>query len=425
MLVYVVNKDGKPLMPCKEAKARKLLRDGKAKVIKRTPFTIQLNWNCEGNVQEVVLGVDTGYKNVGLSVVSDKQELFASEIKLRTDIADLLTEKRQYRRTRRNRLWHRKPRFNNRTRPGGWLSPSIQHKLNSHIKAVRLASSILPVSKVIVKVAAFDIQKIKNPDISGAEYQNGEQKGFWNVREYVLHRDGHTCQACKGKSKDKILNVHHVARRTDGGTDKPDNLITLCETCHKAYHDGKLALKVKPSKEFKAETFMSMVRWKLINMLRDMGYAVSHTYGYITKSARIILGLAKSHINDAFCIANGSSQERTGNTYFIKFVRECNRSLFKANLLKGGRRKRNTIKQAFGFRRFDKVIYGSIECFIYGLRSRGCFLLKDIFGNKIVETSYRNVVLIERAKTTLISNLTNNKGGYAIPLTAKAAGPLA
>ena len=111
MLVYVLNNDGKPLMPCKEAKARKLLRDGKAKVIKRTPFTIQLNWDCENNVQPVTLGVDTGYKNVGLSAVTDKEELFASEVKLRTDITGLLTERKQYRRTRRSRLWHRKPRF--------------------------------------------------------------------------------------------------------------------------------------------------------------------------------------------------------------------------------------------------------------------------------------------------------------------------
>ncbi len=407
MLVYVVNKDGNPLMPCKEAKARKLLRDGSAKVIKRTPFTIQLNWDCENNIQQVILGVDSGYKKVGLSAVSENKELFSSEIELRTDIKDLLTERRQYRRTRRNNLWYRKPRFLNRvkTKKSGWFASSIRHKLDGHIKAVNFVNSILPVSKVVVETAAFDIQKIKNPDITGAEYQNGEQKGFWNVREYVLHRDGHKCHACKGKSKDKILNVHHVARRTDGGTDRPDNLITLCATCHKDYHAGKITLdNIKPSKELKAEAFMTAVRRKLINILKELGYTVSHTYGYLTKSARIAFKLAKSHINDAFCIAGGQPQERTENSYLIKFSRKCNRSLFKANLLKGGLRKRNTIKQAFSFRRFDKVLYGSIECFIHGLRSSGYFDIRTLTGEKIgASVKYNKLRLVEHFKTWRIS----------------------
>jgi hypothetical protein len=384
MLVYVLNKRGEPLMPCSGAKANRLLKDGKAVVVKRTPFTIQLTIATGENVQPLTLGVDSGYKNVGLSAVSEKKELFSSEVKLRTDVSKKLTERKQYRRTRRSRLWHRKPRFNNRTRPEGWLAPSIKHKLARHVKAVELVSSILPLSSVIVETAAFDIQKLKNPEILGKEYQNGEQAGFWNAREYVLHRDGHNCQACKGKSKDKVLNVHHVTQRTDGGTDKPNNLLTLCETCHKAYHAGRIKLgKVKVLKEYKAETFMSMVRWKLINILRALGYAVSHTYGYITKSARIALSLPKSHVNDAFCITGRTVQKRTGNNYFIKFVRKCNRSLFKANLLKGGRRKVNTLKEAFGFRRWDKVIYGGIECFIYGIRSSGYFDIRSLTGEKI------------------------------------------
>jgi hypothetical protein len=401
MLVYVLNKNGKPLMPCKQAKARKLLRSRKAKMVKRTPFTIQLNWDCEDNIQKIILGVDSGYKTIGLSAVSDKQELFASEVKLRTDIKNLLAERRQYRRLKRNRLWYRKPRFLNRvkTKKKGWLAPSIKHKLNGHIKTVQLVSSILPISNIILEVAAFDIQKIKNPDISGAEYQNGEQAGFLNVREYVLHRDGHTCQACKGKSKDKILNVHHIIQRTDGGTDKPNNLITLCETCHMAYHKGRIILKVKPPKEFKSETFMSMVRWKLVNILRDMGYVISHTYGYITKSARIALKLTKSHINDAFCIAKGQIQGRMENNYLIKLSRKCNRSLYKANLLRGGKRKRNTIKQAFGFQRFDKVLYSGIECFIYGLRSSGYFDIRSLIGGKIRDSvKYNKLKLIEYFK---------------------------
>ncbi|RZV40145.1 MAG: HNH endonuclease [Candidatus Acidulodesulfobacterium acidiphilum] len=405
MLVYVLSIDGKPLMPCKAAKARKLLKQGRAKVVKRTPFTIQLNFDCENQVQDVKLGVDTGYKHVGLSAVSSDKELFRSEVELRTDIQKLLSEKRQYRRTRRNRLWYRKARFLNRGIKAGWLAPSVEHRLNEHVKAVDFVKSILPVSEITVEAAVFDIQKIKNPDITGTDYQNGDQKDFWNVREYVLYRDGHKCQACNGKSKDKVLNVHHIESRQTGG-DRPDNLITLCESCHKAYHKGKIELKVKKHKAFKAETIMSILRWKIVNKLRELGNAVSITYGYLTKSSRIALKLEKSHANDAFCIAGGSGQERTDNNYFIKYVRKCNRSLFKANLLKGGKRKVNTIKQAFGFHRFDKVLYGKIECFIYSLRSSGYFDLRLLTGEKInASVKYIKLRLIETFKTRRIALL--------------------
>ena len=227
MLVYVLSKDGKPLMPTNSAKARLMLKQGKAKVVKRTPFTIRLIYGSSGYVQSITLGVDSGYKFIGLSAISEKQELFDSEVELRTNISKLLSEKRQYRRTRRNRLWYRPARFLNRvkSKKKGWLAPSVEHRLNEHIKAIELVSSILPISKVVVEAAAFDIQKIKNPDITGVEYQNGEQKDFWNVREYVLYRDGHTCRSCSGKSKDKILNVHHIESRQTGG-DSPDNLLT-------------------------------------------------------------------------------------------------------------------------------------------------------------------------------------------------------
>ncbi len=219
MLVYVINKHGKPLMPCKPRKARKLLKQGKAKVIKRAPFTIQLLFGSSGYTQEITLGVDTGSKHIGISATTEKEELFSAEVELRNDIVDLLSTKRQNRRTRRNRLRYRKARFNNRIKrkKEGWLAPSIEHKIQTHLSTIEKVHQILPISKIIAEVASFDIQKIKNPDIQGKEYQQGEQLDFWNVREYVLFRDNHTCQHCKGKSKDKILNVHHIQSRKIGG----------------------------------------------------------------------------------------------------------------------------------------------------------------------------------------------------------------
>lgn len=383
-------------MPCSPRKARILLKEGKAKAVKRTPFTVQLKYGSSGFKQPITLGVDSGFTYIGLSAGTEKQEVYASELQLRSDIVKLNSERKQYRRSRRNRkTWYRKPRFLNRgNKSKGWLAPSIQHKLDSHIKAIGQAKSILPISKVIIEVGAFDIQKIKNPEIKGMEYQQGEQLGFWNVREYVLCRDGHTCQLCKGKSKDSVLNVHHVESRKTGG-DRPENLITLCKSCHQRYHNGKIKLTIKKSKGFKAETFMTMVRWRLINQLDAL-----YTYGYITKHKRIKLGLPKSHINDAYVIANGNSQNRSNTYYKQKQVRKCNRKLFK------GIRShiKNTAPRIIkGFQRFDKVLWNGIECFIFGRRQTGYFALRKIDGAVIHNSAKsKDCVLLESARTLLI-----------------------
>lgn len=141
----------------------------------------------------------------------------------------------------------------------------------------------------------------------------------------MLYRDNHTCQHCHGRSKDTILEVHHLKSRQIGG-DRPENLIALCATCHKKVSQGKLKLQVKPSQVFKAETFMTTIRWQLVEALKNKGNCVSVTYGYITKSKRIALGLYKSHSNDAFLIADGRDQERT-TLFLVTQNRRHNRSL--------------------------------------------------------------------------------------------------
>ena len=258
-MVYVISKNGQPLMPTENhAKVRILLTNKKAKVVKRCPFTIQLLYSSTNYTQEITLGVDSGSQHIGLSATTKDKVLFESDVELRNDIVALLSTRRQNRRTRRNRKTrHRKPRFNNRRRKDGWLAPSVQNKVGTHLTVIRKVHEILPISKIIVEVASFDIQKIKNPAISSTDYQKGEQLDFWNVREYVLFRDGHTCQCCKGRSKDKILNVHHIESRKTGGN-APNNLITLCETCHTGYHKGtvKLPKTIKRGMSFKDAAFM-------------------------------------------------------------------------------------------------------------------------------------------------------------------------
>ncbi|MBR5172434.1 MAG: HNH endonuclease, partial [Phascolarctobacterium sp.] len=244
---------------------------------------------------------DAGSKTIGLSAPTDKKELYASNVELRNDIVDLISTRRENRRARRNRKTrYRQARFNNREKGDGWLAPSILNKIGTHLKVVADVHAILPISKIVVETASFDIQKIKNPAIQGKDYQQGEQLDFWNVREYVLFRDNHTCQACKGKSKDKILNVHHIESRKVGG-DAPNNLITLCETCHKKYHLGELKLpaNIKRGMKFSDAAFMGMMRWSFYEKLKSLYANVRMTYGYITKNTRIANGLEKDHYIDA------------------------------------------------------------------------------------------------------------------------------
>jgi hypothetical protein len=405
-MVYVLNKDGKPLMPTKRhGKVKHLLRSGQAVIVKRTPFTIQLLYEGTGYVQPVVLGVDAGSKTVGLSATTEKEELYRAEATLRTDITKLLSERRQYRRIKRSRLRYRKPRFSNRvrTKQKGWLAPSIRHKVDSHLKLVERVHEILPISKVIIEVASFDIQRIKNPDIKGIEYQKGEQLEFWNVREYVLFRDKHTCQHCKGKSKDKILNVHHIESRKTGG-DSPGNLVTLCETCHTAHHEGRITLSVKRGTSFRDAAFMGIMRWACYNRLKELYPNVTLTYGYITKNTRITNGIKKTHAADAYCITGNTSAKRQQECYVQKFVRKSNRSLHKANLLKGGRRKANKAPTlVHGYRLFDKVSFDGRECFLFGRRRSGYFDLRTLDGTVVNRAASFKKLRLQEVSSTLLT----------------------
>ena len=405
-MVYVISQNGQPLMPTENhAKVRILLKNKKAKVIKRCPFTIQLTYDSTNYTQDITLGVDSGSKHIGLSATTRSKVLFESDVELRNDIVNLLSIRRQNRRTRRNRKTrYRKPRFNNRRRKEGWLAPSVQNKVDSHLTVIRKVHEILPIAKVIVEVASFDIQKIKNPMISGTEYQQGEQLDFWNVREYVLFRDGHICQCCKGKSKDKILNVHHIESRHTGG-DAPNNLITLCETCHTGYHKGivKLPKTIHRGMSFKDATFMGIMRWAFYNKLKEIYPNVNLTYGYITKNTRIKNSLPKEHYTDARCISGNPKAISSGTVYYQKKVRCHNRQIHKNTILKGGIRKRNQAPyDVMGFRLFDKVKWKGQNCFIFGRRSTGRMDLRLLNGTKInASVGYKNLKIIEMRKNYL------------------------
>ena len=405
--VYVQNKNGEPLMPCLPAKARHLLSNSKAEVIDVCPFTIQLNWDCENNKQEVIVGLDTGAVNVGCSATSGSKVLYASETKLRTDISKKMQRRATYRRIRRNGLRYREARFDNRTRPEGWLPPSLKSKAESTINIVKNLSKILPISKVIVEIAKFDTQKLQNPEIKGKEYQNGVTEIYDNVRAYVFERDNHTCKICK--KKDGILQTHHIKQKKDGGSDRSDNMATVHKKCHDDFHKGLIPHKFKKPTEYKIETQVTILKDFIVGGLKK-DFDVEVTFGHITKRNRMRLNLPKSHCFDAVAICNPDKIERIDSI----FKRICI-SRGRYQLTKGARSEQRLPKgKLFGFKQWDKVRIGNQIGFIKGKRSSGYFDVCDIDGNNISHS----------VKYTQLQRLCSNNVMEVIasPPPAKAVG---
>lgn len=406
-MVYVINKQGQALMPTERfGKVRRLLKNSLAHVVCRIPFTIQLDYDTTDYTQPVSLGVDAGSKHIGISATTSEKELYAADVELRNDIVDKLSTRREQRRTRRSRLRYRKARFNNRvsSKRKGWLAPSVENKIQTHLTVVEKIHKFLPITNIVVETASFDIQKINNPSISGSEYQQGEQLDFFNVREYVLFRDNHTCQHCKGKNKDKVLNVHHIESRKTGGN-SPNNLITLCETCHKAYHRGEFELNVKRGKSFRYSAFMGIMRWSFYDRLKNIYPDVSMTFGYITKNTRITNNLPKDHYVDARCISGNPTAKPLGYYFYQKKVRCQNRQIHKANFLKGGRKKLNQAPFLVkGFRLFDLVEYQKDLYYIFGRRDSGFFDIRKLDGTKVNKGSIncKYLRLVDKRKSILI-----------------------
>lgn len=304
-MVFVLDKFGNPLMPTKRhRKVRLWLKEGRAKVVRRTPFTIQLLFDTSFVVQEFSIGIDPGYKTIGVSIVSDAEEVFSAEVATRSDVSEKVSERRMYRRNRRSRnTCYRKSRFLNRKKNQA-LAPSVHQKIESHIRIVQLLQTILPIKNIIIEANAFDPHKLKNPSVHGTDYQKGEQFGFDNVKAYVLSRDGHQCyfnSRCSQK-----LHVHHLIFRSQGGSDAPSNLVTLCEKHHQQIHNGKIEIEITKHKSLKPATVMNIVRGQILQKIPG----AQETFGYLTKAIRQQQGLAKTHDTDAFVIAGGRLQKR-------------------------------------------------------------------------------------------------------------------
>ena len=331
MAVAVVDRHGVPLMPTTERRARRLLKSGRAKIFRYRPvFTVQVDREG-GATQPVEYKCDTGYKYIGISVCSEKQEYINAQYDVLPDETERHNNCRKYRRTRRNRLRYRAPRYDNRK---GKISedkfaPSIRNKRDCHIRLFKDCCEVLPVTHAVFEMGQFDTQVLKaveegKPLPEGRDYQQGERYGYDTLREAVFTRDAYTCICC-GKSIDKgaILRIHHLGYRTGDRSNRMSNLATVCTKCHTAKNhqkNGLLWLLEPKLKSFRGATFMTMVRWDMLEKIKNIcpDVCISITYGAATKRARRDLGLEKTHSNDAYSMGRFHPKHRAPFVHYKK-----------------------------------------------------------------------------------------------------------
>ncbi|MHB1562600.1 MAG: RNA-guided endonuclease IscB [Leptospirillum sp.] len=322
MQVFALDKHKKPLMPCHPARARELLKRGQAVVHKISPFTIRLKDRVGGEVQPVRLKLDPGSKTTGIALVREEvaepettaHVLFLAELTHRGGkIRDRLTARGMFRRRRRGHLRYRKPRFDNRTRPEGWLAPSLQHRVDTTMSWVNRIRKLSPVSGISQELVRFDLQKVDNPEISGFEYQQGTLAGY-EVREYLLEKWNRTCAYCG--AKDVPLEIDHIHPRSKGGADRVSNLTLACHVCNqkKGSQDLSSFLAKKPEtlkrilsqakKPLRDASAVNSTRWALFERLKQTGLPIETGSGGRTKWNRTRFGLSKTHSLDAACVGN-------------------------------------------------------------------------------------------------------------------------
>ena len=383
MFVYVLDKDGQPLMPTSRfGKVRRMLRDKKAKVVRSCPFTIRLLYEPETKIiQEVVLGVDTGSKHVGVACIGNDKVLYQSQVELRDDIKKKMDSRRMYRRNRRFRKTrYRKTRFLNR---GNSIKkdrycPTLVSKFYGHEREIGFCKKILPIKDMVLEAGKFDTQLMEKPWLQEHKwaYQKGVNYGYANAREHALVRDDYTCQCC-GKKNCRV-EAHHIVYRSKGGSNDLENYVTLCEDCHKAIHLGEMDLKLKGKRRstLKYATQMSIIRSMLLKKYPE----AIETYGFVTKANRENLGLKKDHYIDACVIASGGLRFKELDVLYRK---KCVSTQSRI-LTKGIRsEKKLPTGKVYGFKRYDKVEYLGTICFIKARRTKGDFILMNIDNNSI------------------------------------------
>ena len=312
-MVFVLDKHKKPLMPCTEKRARQLLERKRAVIHKMEPFTIRLKDRTveESKLQPLRLKLDPGSKETGIAILNEENPdygkvIYLGEIHHKKDIKNKLDTRRALRRSRRNRkARYRKPRFLNRTRPKGWLPPSLESRIVNTLTWVNRIRRFCPIAEISTEHVKFDTQLMQNPDISGIEYQQGELQGY-ETREYLLEKWNRKCAYC-GKTNIP-LEAEHIIPKSRGGSNRISNLTLACTPCNQkkgtqtAEEFGYPEIQAKAKKPLKDAAMMNATRWALYNRLKQIGLPIECGTGARTKYNRIRLGLPKEHWLDAACV---------------------------------------------------------------------------------------------------------------------------
>ncbi|WP_295403667.1 RNA-guided endonuclease IscB [uncultured Thiocystis sp.] len=311
--VFVLETDKRPLSPCPPARARELLRDGKAAVFRRYPFTIILKRTVpDADPEPCQIKLDPGSKTTGMALVQGEKVIWGGEIAHRGGlIKKQLDRRRASRRLRRSRLRYRAPRFLNRTRAKGWLPPSLQHRVKTTLTWVRRLIRFAPVGELTQELVKFDMQAMQNPEISGVEYQQGELLGF-TVKEYLLDKWGRTCAYCGVEHIP--LEVEHLHPKSKGGSDRVSNLTLACVKCNRKKGNRPVEdflakkpdllkrLQAKAKAPLKDAAAVNATRWELYRSLEATGLPVTVGTGAQTKFNRKQLGWKKAHWLDAAAV---------------------------------------------------------------------------------------------------------------------------
>jgi len=330
MAVFVLDRHGKPLMPCSEKRARLLLKRGRARVHRVMPFAIRLVDRNLGDctLQPLRLKLDPGSKETGVAIVrevnfsdagtTNAHVLLLAEIVHRgRQISEALTARRSMRRARRGRKTrYRAARFDNRRKPEGWLAPSLRHRVDTTAAWERRFRRLAPIPALSMELVRFDMQKMQNPEISGVEYQQGTLQGY-EIKEYLLANFGRTCAYCD--AADRPLETEHIVARTNGGSDRVTNLTLACRPCNqkKGKHPLDVFLRKDPERAkrilarakapLRDAAAVNATRFALLNALKLSGLPVETGTGGQTKYNRRRLEIPKSHALDAACVGDVAS----------------------------------------------------------------------------------------------------------------------
>ena len=322
MTVFVLDRSKKPLMPCMERRARVLLTRGRALVHRLKPFTIRLvdRHAADSQFQPLLVKIDPGSKTSGLALVRACDDgthavLSLMEVQHRgAAISKALLARREHRRFRRSKLRFRPARFNNRTRPKGWLPPSLQHRADTvKSRTTRLCGSA-PVTGISVERVRFDMQLMQNPDISGVGYRNGTLAGT-EVREYLLEKWHRTCAYCDVRNVP--LEIEHILARSRGGSDRVSNLTLACVPCNRAKDNTSVEEFVRDKKRLakmlsgakvplRDAAAVNATRYALHDSLLELGLPVQAWPGGRTKWNRTRFKIPKTHALDAACVGDCS-----------------------------------------------------------------------------------------------------------------------